>query len=141
MTSPTWNEKLARPRQPKRVILDKDFAGIKKGTRLFVGTPQLVDAYIRRIPEGETRTIERMRRDLARRHQCEATCPVSTAIFIRISAEAAIEAMKAGSTPDRITPFWRLVDPDSTLARKLDIDANWIAAQRAAETTPVKRRG
>ncbi len=54
---------------------------------------------------------------------------------MRISAEAAIEAMKAGNIPDKITPFWQLVDPDSTLARKLDIDANWIAPQRAAETT------
>jgi 6-O-methylguanine DNA methyltransferase, DNA binding domain len=130
-----WNTKLNVKKLPKRVKLDKDFAGIKAGSMLFVGTPQIIDAYVRKVPSGETRTIERMRRELARKNDCDATCPVSTAIFLRISAEAAIEQMNAGKAPSDVSPFWRVVDAQSTIAGKLPIDSQWIAHQRELEVT------
>ena len=129
----SWTARLQTPTSPKRVRLDKDFAGIKSGTMLFVGTPPIIDAYLRQVPPGETRTIERMRRELARTHQCDATCPVSTAIFLRIAAEAAIEGMEAGQALAEVSPFWRVIAPDSTIARKLPLDPDWIAHQRALE--------
>jgi hypothetical protein len=128
-----WATRLNTSKPPKRVRLEKDFAGIKAGTLLFVGTPPIIDAYLRKVPPGETRTIERMRRDLARDHQCEATCPVSTAIFLRIAAEAAIENLQQGQACTEVSPFWRVVAPDSTIARKLPVDSAWIAHQRALE--------
>jgi len=73
-------ERLNTDKQQKIVVLDKDFAGVKKGQTLFVATPKIVDTYIKKIPYGEKRTIERMRRELARRRKCDATCPVSSAI-------------------------------------------------------------
>jgi hypothetical protein len=130
-----WTTKLQAKKLPKRVKLDKDFAGIKAGSMLFVGTPQIIDAYVRSVPGGETRTIERMRRELARKHQCDATCPVSTAIFLRISAQAAIEQMNAGKATTDITPFWRVIEPQSTIAGKLTMDAQWIAQMRESEQT------
>ena len=71
LPSQPWTDRLRTDKQPKRVRLDKDFAGIKAGTLLFVGTPPIIDSYIRKVPAGETRTIERMRRELARAHQCD----------------------------------------------------------------------
>jgi hypothetical protein len=133
MPAKCWKDKLHQPKQPKRVVLETDFAGIKAGTMLFVGTPLLIDRYIRTIPRGETRTIERMRRDLARKHKCEATCPVSTAIFIRMSAEAALEEMSEGVAIESIAPFWRVVEPESKIATRLSVDSKWIAAQREME--------
>jgi hypothetical protein len=130
-----WNTKLNVKKLPKRVKLDKDFAGIKAGSMLFVGTPQIIDAYVRKIPAGETRTIERMRRELARKNDCDATCPVSTAIFLRISAEAAIEHLNAGKATADVAPFWRVIEPQSTIAGKLPIDSQWIAHQRELEAT------
>lgn len=128
-----WNTKLNAKKLPKRVKIDKDFAGIKAGSMLFVGTPQIIDAYVRKVPAGETRTIERMRRELARKNDCDATCPVSTAIFLRISAQAAIEQMNAGKRTEDVAPFWRVIEPNSTIGNKLTIDSQWIAHQRAAE--------
>lgn len=52
----------------------------------------------------------------------QATCPVSTAVFIRIAAEAAWEDIKAGVPPEQVTPFWRVVQPDSTIAKKLRVN-------------------
>ncbi|MEM8984956.1 MAG: hypothetical protein AAGC71_18245 [Pseudomonadota bacterium] len=129
----TATERLNAKKQPKKVVLEKDFAGIKAGTRMLVGTPQMVDNYVRKIPFGETRTIPRLRNELARRHRCDAMCPVSTAIFLRVVADAALESLEAGSAIADVTPFWRAVAPDDKLVKKLDVDSAWIEHQRALE--------
>ncbi len=99
-----WRTMLGKKKSPKKVVLDKDFAGIKAGSRLFVATPKIIDDYIRRIPSGQTRTIERLRIELAE-----------------------------GEALHAVAPFWRLIDPDSKVAACLTIDPEWIAAQRATE--------
>jgi hypothetical protein len=129
----TWRAKRDLEKQPKRVRLDADFAGIRAGQMLFVGTPRLIDDYLRRIPRGETRSIERLRREIARAHRCDATCPVSTAIFLRIAAEAAWEELESGRGVDDVTPFWRAIEPGSTIAKKLRADSQFIARQRQLE--------
>jgi hypothetical protein len=130
----TWKEKIAVQKSPKRVRLEKDFAGIPAGTMLFVGTPQIVDAYIKKVPYGQTRTMHRLRRDLAKQHDCDATCPVSTAIFLRIAAEAAWEDIQLGKALSQVTPFWRVIEADSTIAKKLSADSAWISHQRETES-------
>lgn len=127
--------RLQAKKDKKIVVLDKDFAGIKAGQTMLVGTPQMVDAYIRKIPSGQTRTMQRLRNELARRHKCDATCPVSTAIFVRIAAEAALEALDSGSEVQDITPFWRVVAPEDKIAGKLNIDRGWIQHQRDREAS------
>ncbi len=126
-------EHLNADKQPKMVVLDKDFAGVKKGQMLFVATPKIVADYISKIPFGETRTIERMRREMARRRKCDASCPVSTAIFIRIAAQSAIDEMEAGKSTDQVIPFWRLLTSADKIAKKLSIDPHWIDQQRELE--------
>ncbi len=127
-------EKLAQKKEPKTVVLGGDFSGIKAGQKMFVATPQIVADYIRKIPYGQTRTIERMRKDIAKRRKCDASCPVSTAIFVRIAAEAAIEDMNEGTAPSDVIPFWRLVSSKDKVAKKLAIDSAWIDQQRAQES-------
>ncbi|MEM7280296.1 MAG: hypothetical protein AAF438_01505 [Pseudomonadota bacterium] len=130
----TATEKMRDKKQSKKVVLDKDFAGIRAGQKMLVGTPQMMDAYIRDIPYGETRTIHRLRNELARQNSCDATCPVSTAIFIRIASEAALEAMAEGKPSDKVMPFWRLLTSEDKIAKKLDVDGDWIDTQRQLES-------
>ena len=105
------NIKLLRKKLPKRVRMDKDFAGIKAGSMWFVGTPQIIDAYLRAIALGQTQSIECIGPDLVRQNQCGATYPVSTAIFLRICAQASIEHMDAGIAPTALCQFWRVINP------------------------------
>ena len=126
-------DKLADKKQPKKVVLEKDFAGIRAGQRMLVGTPRMIDDYIRRVPFGETRSIPRLRNELARRHRCDATCPVSTAIFLRIAAEASLEALERGENLAEVSPFWRVIAPNDKIASRLPIDSDWIERQRVAE--------
>lgn len=135
----SWAALAAKPRQTKRVRLDAAFAGIPAGAMLFVGTPDVVNHYIEKIPRGETRSIERMRRDIARNHRCDAMCPVSTAIFLRMVAERAWDEMQSGAPVERVTPFWRVIEPGSTIAKKLRADSAWLSHQRALEAARTER--
>ncbi len=126
-------EKICRKKTEKKVRLESDFAGIKAGQMMFVATPMIVDAYIRAIPEGQHRTVPGMRNELARRHKCDASCPVSTAIFVRMSADAAIEQLEAGQSAEDVAPFWRILRPTDKIATRLKIDPDWIAARRTLE--------
>jgi len=129
----TAKERLNTKKRSKIVVLEKDFAGVKKGQTLFVATPKIVDEYIKKIPYGETRTIVRMRRELARRRKCDATCPVSSAIFIRLSAQAAIDDLEGGVSVDEVAPFWRLLTSKDKITQKLTIDNKWLDLQREVE--------
>jgi hypothetical protein len=74
-----------------------------------------------------------MRLELAKLHGADATCPVSTEIFLRTVSEAAWDEIEAGTPVTEVTPFWRVVDPKSPLAKKLRAGSGWIEQQRAAE--------
>jgi len=136
--SKSWSEKVATKKELKKVRLDKPFAGIPAGAMLFVATPQIVERYVERIPFGETRTIERMRRELARNNKCDATCPVSTAIFLRMVAESAWEHMQDGADVDAVAPFWRVIEPGSAIAKRLSVDPAWLKHQREIESASQK---
>lgn len=127
-------DKLNRKKSPKKVRLDYDFAGIKAGSMMFVGTPLIVDAYIRKIPPGKTRTVPAMRNELARRNRCDATCPVSTAIFVRMVAEAALEEISEGKSLAEVAPFWRILEGSDKIAGRLNVAPEWIDQQRQKET-------
>ena len=72
---------------------------------MLVATPLIVDAYVRKIPKGHSTSFLTMQEDLAREHKADKTCPVSTGIFLRISAEAAYENFLLSASDENITPF------------------------------------
>jgi hypothetical protein len=123
----------AKKKEPKRVVLETRFAGIAAGSILYVATPDIVADYVRKIPAGQTRSIPQMRRDLAKKNKADATCPVSTAIFLRSVAEISLKQMAEGAGASEVTPFWRIVDPGSPIAKRMALEADWIEAQRAMD--------
>lgn len=128
----TWGEKMnAKP--PHHVILEKDFAGIPKGSKLHISSPIEVVQALKNIPPGSTMSIQAFRRMLAEKNSCDATCPVSTSLFLRIVAEHTWEEFsRTGSTHD-LAPFWRVVESSSPMAKKLGFDSAWIDLQRELE--------
>lgn len=130
----TWREKLDGAKPPHVAVLAKAFAGLPPGAGLFIASPRRLEAYVRAIPPGETRSIAEMRRELAAAEGADATCPTSTGIFLRILAEAALEDMNAGAPADAVAPFWRVVDPDSPLATKLTCGPDFVRRKRREES-------
>jgi hypothetical protein len=131
----TWSEKLDNGRKPKIVQLEKPFAGIPSGARMLVSTPREVDALLKKIPPGRFVPPDELRRKLAAKHGADATCPVSTGIFLRISSEAAWEGIQHGKDPSEVTPFWRAVQPGSSLAEKLSCGEKFIRKMQRQENS------
>ena len=128
-------ERLNKDKASKRVVLEKDFAGMRAGSTMFVATPKIVDEYVKQLPQGHFITLPELRADLAIEHDCDVTCPLSTAIFLRVVAEAALEQLESGAKINDITPFWRVVEPGDKVSSRLPIDQQWLKQRRAEEET------
>jgi len=133
MAKTSAREKLAAEKALKKVTMDKAWAGMQPGQTMLVATPLIVDGYIRNLPFGASSTIPQMRDDLARREGCDGTCPMSTSIFVRMSAEAALEDLAEGKAVSEIAPFWRIITGQDKIAKKLSLDPTWIDEQRSLE--------
>ena len=129
----TWNEKLLGRLTPEVEVIERPFAGVPAGSRLLIPTPMLVKEYIEAIPRGEERTIPQMRAELATRHGADASCPMTSSIFVRIVAEAAWEDHLGGRPVESLAPFWRIVQPKSDLAKKLACGTDFVEARRRGE--------
>jgi hypothetical protein len=130
----TWKEKLNRPQEPKRKRLDRPFAGVSAGAMLYISTPREIDGLIGALPEGETLDVPELRRRLAEANNADATCPTTTAIFLRIVAEAALDQIGDGADWHDVTPFWRVIDPDGPIAGRLSCGREAVRDLRLQES-------
>jgi hypothetical protein len=130
----TWTDKVNDPSKVHQLKkLDKDFADMPAGCKMLIATPKIVDEYVKQIPKGSSSSLATMRRDLASEYGSEYTCPVTSGIFLRIVAEAAHEQLQAGTSINKITPFWRVVDEKSPLNKKLSFGEDFVKEQRKKE--------
>jgi len=130
----TWLDKLNEKKEPKIKRIDIDFADIPAGSNMFIATPKLIDAYIQQIGIGKRIDIKTLRKDLAIEHNADYTCPVTTGIFLRIVAEANYEKLQQGIPIEEITPFWRVIEPNSALAKKLTFGQDFLLQQIEKES-------
>jgi hypothetical protein len=128
-----WRKRFDGAKPPKTLVLHTDFAGIKAGTMMHIASPGTIANYIARIPVGETRSIERMRNELARKNEAQASCPVTTAIYLKVVAEVALMELAEGKSVAEVVPFWRVIAPDSKIAKKLSCDSQIIEHYRLLE--------
>ena len=129
----SWTEKLNDPRPHQVKPAPVDIAGMKAGEVMLVPTPRLIDAFIRAIPKGTGMDVRALRRELARRHGAEVTCPITTGFHLRIVAEAAWEARQRGAAASEITPFWRVLDGRAPTTAKLSFGDAFLREQRRLE--------
>lgn len=130
----TWIDKLNAPAPHALKRMPVDIAGMKKGELALVPSVRMIDAFIRKLPAGRGMSIRQMRETLARRHRADVTCPVYTGYHLRTVAEAAFEAIGNGTSIDRVTPVWRVLDETTPTWKKLpDACVALFAAERARE--------
>jgi hypothetical protein len=122
-----WRKRFAAAKDPHVVMLHTDFAGVKAGNTMLISSPGEIANYVARIPQGETRTMDRLRNELARKAGANAMCPVTTAIYLRVVAEVALADLAEGKPLDKVVPFWRVVLPGSKVAQKLSCGPDHVA--------------
>jgi len=125
----SWLDKLNETKEPKIKRIDIDFADIPAGSNMFIATPKLIDQYINEIGVGKRIDLKTLRKDLAIEHNADYTCPVTTGIFLRIVAEANYEKLQQGKHLEEITPFWRVIEHNSALAKKLTFGQDFLLEQ------------
>jgi hypothetical protein len=133
-TKKSWLDKLNEHKEPKIKRIDIDFADIPSGSNMLIATPKIIDQYIQEIGVGKCVNIKTLRKDLAIEHNADYTCPVTTGIFLRIVAEANYEKLQQGKLIEEITPFWRAIEPNSALAKKLTCGQDFIQQQIEKES-------
>ena len=129
----SWIDKRDCEKSFKIKTIDKKFADIKEGSKMFIATPLIIDEYVKQIPFGKSTQLTTMRDNLAIKYKADKTCPVTTGIFLRIVSEASYMELKQGKGIDEVTPFWRIVNPNSKLANKLECGIQFIEKQRENE--------
>jgi hypothetical protein len=122
-----WRKRFRAAKAPHVVMLQTDFAGVKAGNSMLISSPGEIANYIARIPRGETRTMERLRNELARKAGANAMCPVTAAIYLKVVSEVALQDLSEGRRLDEVVPFWRVVLPDSKVAAKLSCGRDHVA--------------
>lgn len=133
MAKKTWIEKFNVDRKPEVKKLDKAFADIPENAMMLIASPAIIAGYLKQVPEGKSVDIKTLRKDLALEHGAEYTCPVTTGIFLRITAEAAFEELQAGRKKEEITPFWRAIKPNTPAAKKLSFGEDFLIDMRKLE--------
>ena len=129
----SWAEKRDTSKESQVKINDKKFADIPTGTRMLIPSPKIVDDFVKTIPNGSFIITKDLRNRLAIQYDAEMTCPLVTGIFLRIISEAAYEEYQLDKNIEKITPFWRVVDPDSRLANKLTFGTEFLIQNQANE--------
>jgi hypothetical protein len=117
-TRRSWREKLGKELPDHGKVVDVPPKMQKRfGTgKMIIPRPLDVDALIRKVEKGRLVTVPQIRERLAKDAHVDSACPLTTGIFIRIAAEAAIEDLRGGRKD--ITPFWRVLKADGSLNEK-----------------------
>jgi hypothetical protein len=105
--------------------------------RMLIPRPLDVDALVRQIQRNKLATVDQIRDRLARDAQADFTCPLTTGIFLRLSAEAAEEDASRGER--NITPYWRVIKGDGSLNEKLPGGAEAQASRLRDEGHAIER--
>lgn len=127
----TWRQKYDERTTSDLKRTDRPIPGVPPNGTILISNPTEISEELRKIASGQTLTIQEFRHRLAEKHQADITCPLSTGIFLRVAAEVALEDHAAGK--DGVTPFWRVVEPNAPLAKKLSCGPDWIARKRQEE--------
>ncbi len=133
-----WRKRFGAAKAPHVVMLHSDFAGVKAGNTMLISSPGEIANYLARIPQGETRTMDRLRNELARKAGADAMCPVTAAIYLRVVAEVALDDLAQGKPLEAVVPFWRVVMPDRKIAQKLSCGVDHVAHLQALEAGTAK---
>lgn len=129
----TWKQKLEDSKEPKLTPLNKAMGGVPAGGTLLMPTPQLVKSFMDTLPTGVGGKFDDMRAELARRNGGDLSCPLTSSTAARTVAEAAWEDLQAGMDPSEVTPFWRVIEPNSRVAQKLECGPGFVQAMREKE--------
>ena len=136
----SWREKLSDAKDLPKIgkVMGKMTTRWGAGT-MVVPAPREVDEVMRQVPRGKLITINEIRFALARKHNVDIGCPITTGIFAWIVAHAAEEAAADGQK--QVTPYWRTLKSGGELNQKYPGGIANLRKRLAAEGHKVVKKG
>jgi hypothetical protein len=136
----SWSEKLADDKDLPKVCEATGKLSKRWGYgRFVIPAPCEVDALMKQVPKGRVVTINELRATLAKKHQADFACPITTGIFSWIAARAAAEDEAAGKK--RVTPFWRTLKMGGEVNPKYPGGVKQITQRLRAEGHKIIAKG
>ena len=105
---------------------------------MVIPAPREVDELMQGVPQGKLITINEIRAALAKKHEADFACPITTGIFAWIAAHAAEEGRETG---ERITPYWRTLKSGGELNPKYPGGIDALKSKLESEGHQVVQRG
>ena len=127
----TWREKLNRFSEARVIPIPARMVERYGEGRMVIPTGAEVDAAIRKVRYGHVLTTKDLGAQLATDHGVEVACPMVTGIYVWVSAELAAEEEREGKKG--VTPYWRVLQSDGSLMKKLPGGPEEQARQLKAE--------
>jgi hypothetical protein len=136
----SWQEKLADSKGLPKIGKVMGNMTRRWGTgTMVIPAPKEVDTIMKTVPIGRLITINEIRVTLAKRHQTDIACPITTGIFAWIAAHAAEEAAAEGKK--QITPYWRTLKTGGELNAKYPGGIPALRRRLQAEGHKVVQKG
>jgi hypothetical protein len=129
----SWIEKRDSDKKHQVKINPKSWADMPAGIIMLIPTPKIVDRHVNQIPIGNFKQVIELRKEMANDYSANMSCPMVTGICLRIISEASYEGYQINQDIKAITPFWRVVEPDSKLAGKLACGIDFIIKKQIQE--------
>lgn len=129
----TWTERMNTGRMAAWKIAETTVGDIPAGSKVLICNPVMVDAAIRRIPAGEFPDIASLRETVGAEYEAEYVCPIAFGMNLRIVAESAYEQFRRGVPVANVTPVWRVIPPNSPLARRCSFPTSFLEDHRREE--------
>jgi len=128
-----WDQKYHNGKSSIIKTLDKKFADINIGEKMFIATPKIIDKHIKETPKGSCSNVSQIRQDFAIIHCVDKTCSVITGIFLRIIAKKSFEEYEKSKHWDGNATFRRVIDSRSLLVNKHSFDFKFNQRLRMEE--------
>ena len=105
----SWVDKIANSKGLPKIV--------KKGSKkMIVPSPKDVENIMKKVRKGRIITINNITHALSKKYKADTCCPLTTGIFVWISANASYEDLLDGKKT--CTPYWRTIKSDGTLNAK-----------------------
>jgi hypothetical protein len=137
---PTWREKLHDSKGHPTVGPVTGKLSKRWGTgTMVIPAPLEVDEIMKTAKKGRLITIDVIRQILAKKHNADFACPITTGIFAWIAANAADEAEREGRKC--ITPYWRTLKSGGELNPKYPGGLDNLKARLETEGLTIVQKG
>jgi len=109
--------------QPEIHILERAKCGLVAGQKMLIPTLADIEVALPRLSRGAVTSEKAFRALVAEPFGADGCCTFATNKALREITERACAQLAAGVSEADVPPFWRVVTPGSTIAKRLHLDA------------------